>query len=246
MRHDTVHPREATVTTQRHLRGRRSAVGGKLRSVVLLGAVLTVTATGPGGVSAATTVSTAPVVAFMAAGDVGGGVLEPGTTFPPTSRGFATLERGSNWVQVNIQSSGLPAGAYTVWWVVFNTPDGCAGGCGEDDLLNPDANVSVFWAAGGIVQDNGVSNFRDRHAMGDDLGEPGSQHILGDGSLNPAWAEIHNVIKYHGPASNDLETLHEQTHTILGGCFEGANAVDLGAPFGVHCFDPQAVVHALP
>ncbi|MDP8970509.1 MAG: hypothetical protein M3N52_08470 [Actinomycetota bacterium] len=37
-----------------------------------------------------------------------------------------------------------------------------------------------------------------------------------------------------------------QTHSILGSCLEDANAVDLGEPFGVHCFDPQAVAHPLP
>lgn len=246
MNHDTVHRHEATVATQEHRRSRHPGVGGRVRLVVLAGAVLASTATGSGAVSAATTGRTTPVVAFMAAGDIGDGVLEPGTSFPPTTHGLATLKRGSDWVQVNLQTSGLPAGAYTVWWLVFNTPSGCTGGCGEDDLLNPDANVSVFWATGGTVQDNGVGNFRDRHDVGDHLGEPGTQHILGDGSLDPAQAEIHNVIKYHGPASKDPATHYEQTHTILGGCFEGANAVDLGAPFGVQCFDPQAVVHTRP
>lgn len=242
----TVRHHKTTASAQAYLGDRRSGVGGRVRLTVVLAAFLAVTATGSGVASAATMVSTAPVVAFQAAGDVGGGVLVPGTLFPPTTHGHATLKRGSDWIQVNIQTSGLPAGAYTVWWVVFNTPEGCSGGCGEDDLFDPDANVSVFWAAGGIVQDNGVGNFRARHGVGDDLGDPGSQHILGDGSLDPAQAEIHNVIKYHGPASEDPEALFEQTHTILGGCFEGANAVDLGAPFGVHCFDPQAVVHPLP
>lgn len=164
---------------------------------------------------------------------------------PPSRRppGFATLKRGRDWVQVNIQTSGLPSGAYTVWWVIFNSPDGCGGGCGVDDLFNTEAQVSVFWAAGGVVGDNGIANFRARHDVGDALGEPGVQHILGDGSLNPAQAEIHNVSKYHGPASENTQTLFEQTHTLLGSCFEGANAVDPGPPFGVQCFDPQATVH---
>jgi hypothetical protein len=180
------------------------------------------TLTGTTGIAAAasTAVSTAPVVAFQAAGDVGGGV--------------------------NIQTSGLPAGAYTVWWVIFDTPDGCTDRCGEDDLFNPDAHVSVFFATGGVIRDNGVGNFRARYQTGDDLGEPGSQHILGDGAVDPSRAEVHNIIKYHGPASTDPSTLYEQTHTLLGACSEGANAVDLGEPFGVQCFDPQAVAHPLP
>lgn len=191
-------------------------------------------------------VSHAPVVAFQAAGDVGGGVLEPGSTFPPTTHGRATLTRGSDWIQVNIETSGLPSGAYTVWWVIFDTPNGCTGACSDDDLFNPDAHVSVFWATGEIVHRSGDGNFLARHRAGDDLGEPGTQHILGDGSIEPSRAEIHNIIKYHGPASEDPDTLHAQITSLQGSCFEGANAVDLGEPFGVQCFDPQAVAHPLP
>jgi hypothetical protein len=227
--------------------GRRTGlVRGAAGTAAAIAATVLVGLTGAARASAATSVSTAPVVAFQAAGDVGGGVLQPGTLYSPPTHGFATLKRGSDWIQVNIQTSGLPAGAYTVWWVVFDTPEGCVRGCGADDLFNPDANVSVFFATGGVVHEGAAASFRSRHRVGDDLGEPGTQQILGDGSLDPSRAEIHNIIKYHGPASDDPATLHQQTHTLLGGCFEGANAVDLGEPFGVQCFDPQAVAHPLP
>ncbi len=118
--------------------------------------------------------STAPVVAFQAAGDVGGGVLEPGTTYPPTEHGFATLKRGGARIRVNIQTSGLPAGAYTVGWVIFDIPARCTDSCGEDDLFSPDAHVSVFFATSGVVRDNGTANFRARYQAGYDLGEPGA------------------------------------------------------------------------
>lgn len=196
--------------------------------------------------SAATSVSHAPVVTFMEAGDVGGGVLDAGTTYPPTTHGAATLKRGTDWIQTNIRTSGLPPGAYTVWWVVFDTPAGCIDGCDPDDLFNPDAHASVFWATGGIVHEGRVGSFQARHQIGDDLGEPGIQHILGDGSIDPTRAEIHNVIKYHGPASGDAAALYDQTHTLMGGCSADSNAVDLGEPFGIQCFDPQVVAHPLP
>lgn len=220
-------------------RRRRPAVG--LAVVVMM-----TTSVGAGGPASAASVTKAPVVAFQAAGDVGGGVLEPGSLYPPTTHGFATLKRGSDWVQVNINTSGLPAGAYTVWWVVFDNPEGCHGGCGEDDLFNEQAKTSVFFAAGGIVKGGGTGAFAARHRAGDALGEPGTQHILGDGSLHTDRAEIHNVIKYHGPASDDPAVLEAQVTTLQGGCDSGANAVDLGEPFGVQCFDPQAVAHPLP
>lgn len=214
------------------------------RAAAALALVATAGTLGATPATAGTAVSRAPVVAFQAAGDVGGGVLEPGTTYPPTSHGFATLLRDIDSVQVDIETSNLPAGAYTVWWLIFDTPAGCSDkSCGVDDLFNPDATVSVFRATAGVVPTNGVAQFRARHRVGDDLGEPGTQHLLGDGSLHPSSAEIHNVIKYHGPASDDPETLHAQLTTAAGGCNAGANAVDLGPPFGVQCFDPQAVVH---
>lgn len=216
------------------------------RMAIAAGAAVLVVATAPPVASAPTSVSKAPVFAFQAAGDVGGGVLVPGTMYPPTTHGFATLKRGSSWMQVNIQTSGLPAGAYTVWWVVFDTPAGCSESCGEDDLFTPEASVSIFWATGGVVRKGGVATFPARHRVGGDLGEPGTQHILGDGSIDLSRAEIHNIIKYHGPASEDPDVLYLQTSTLRGGCDEGANALDMGPGFGVQCFDPQAVAHRVP
>lgn len=98
----------------------------------------------------------------------------------PTTRGFATLNRGDDWVQVNVQTSGLPGGAYTVWWFVFN-PHGCVGGCGEDALFNPDAQASVFWATGGVVGDNGIATSVPDTMSATPWVRLASKHILGDG-----------------------------------------------------------------
>ncbi len=228
---------EHQTTTTRH----RAAVFTAVVAVALV--TLVAAGTVAAASSPATEVSRDSVVAFQAAGDVGGGVLEPGTEFPPTNRGFATLKRGDDWIRSNIHTSGLPAGTYTVWWVIFNDPDNCDGVCDEGDLLNPDAGVSIFFADGGVVGNNGIANFRAHYADGDDRGEPETQDVLGDGALDPSRAEVHMIIKYHGLASDDPDVLWQQTHTLLGGCFENANALDLGEPFGVQCFDPQAVVH---
>jgi len=158
------------------------------------------------------------VVVFQAAGDIGGGVLTPGDTFPQTSGGHAVLRRKNDTINREIRTSGLPPGAYTIWWVVWNTR--CDGPRGEDDLGSVDGQSSLFFAGYDIVD-------------------------LGFG-VNPATAEVHNLIKYHGPASEDPDVLFDQLHTLLGSCDEGANALDLGDPFGIQCFDPQAVVHPLP
>lgn len=187
-------------------------------------------------------VSVVDVVVFQPAGDVGGGVLEPGTFFPPTNGGVSKLYRGRDRLGYTIRTTGLPPGAYTNWWVIFNNPDGCEGDCGEDDLANPDANASVFWATGGIVSGNGVGKFKATIREGQPSKGPDG-FILGNGLEDASKAEAHLIIKYHGPASHDPDVLYAQTHTLVGACESGANAFDLGPPFGVQCFDPQVAVH---
>ncbi len=189
--------------------------------------------------------------AFMPAGDVGGGILATGTFFPPSRGSQGQLHRKGDRLKTNIHTTGLPPGAYTLWWVIFNNPDGCqfpapypGSQCGGDtaDLFNPATAASMLWATGRVVQSNGVGNFQAEIRVGDDLGTPGEQWILGDGLIDPQGAEVHMVVKYHGPASDDRTELYEQTHTMLGLCDTNANAVDLGPIFGVQCFDPQVVV----
>ena len=66
-----------------------------------------------------TTVTQRPVVAFP-----GNDGIEPG---PGAD---ATLQRKDDGVKVNIHTSNLiPGDAYTVWWVIWNDPSQCAGGC---------------------------------------------------------------------------------------------------------------------
>jgi hypothetical protein len=192
-------------------------------------------------VIAKTLVSEATVGAFQPAGSFGGGVLNPGDFFPPTTNDNASLKRGQDWIQVNINTSGLPAGAYTVWWVIWNKPEYCNGPCDGDDINNAAAENSVFWATGGVVQGNGIGNFVARYNIGDSRGDEPGQDLINHGGIDPESAEIHNVIKYHGPASDDRDVLYEQTHTVFGSCNSGANANGENA-----CFDPQSVVHPQP
>ena len=179
--------------------------------------------------------------AFQPAGDHGGGVLTPGTMYPPTHSSSSKLVRHMDWLQFSIHTSGLPPGAYTVWWVIVNDPSECsATPCTILDIVfNPDTEAAVFWATGGIVLENGIGNFSDRTHVGELPGGDGQIFQPGPGGLqNPMGAEVHLIVKYHGPASDDPEVLYEQTHTLLGSCDSGANAQPNG-----QCFDPQAAVH---
>ena len=183
------------------------------------------------------------------AGPVGGGVLDPGTWFPPVKGSNAKLVRHHNWVQYNVHTTGLPPGAYTVWFGTYNYPEHCfTPVCTEADIfINPAVEASVFWSDGGIVQSNGVGNFKARVPVGVVPTGEGQIAWPGPGLTNPQGAQIQLWIKYHGPPSNDPMMLYEQTHTLLGGCYENANAVDagvvFGVPFGIQCFDPQTVVY---
>ncbi|MDH3709851.1 MAG: hypothetical protein OER04_08185 [Cyclobacteriaceae bacterium] len=202
----------------------------------------------------ATIVQRVEVLPFMPAGELGGptNVLVPGTLFPPLENSFAILKRQHNGVRFKLHTTGLPEGAYTVWYVIFNDPSSCIGPgigggvCGEEDLFLPSA--AVVWGTGNIVSHNGVGHFSDKIAVG----ETRSETVLLGADLsypleNPQGAEIHLIVKYHGPASNDKEVLWDQTHTLLGSCGpdEGANSFDAG-PFGIQCFDPQLAILASP
>ena len=203
-----------------------------------------------------TAVDRADVLVFQPAGNYGtNNVLNPGDFFPPGPNSFASMKRGKDFLSFNIHTTGLAAGAYTVWWVIFNEPGNCTNpipgtaecGGGPSDLFVP--GTSVLWATGGVVQANGVGNFSDKLRVG----ETRSETILPMGGTsspltNPAGAEVHLAIKYHGPASSDRDELYEQTHTFQGLCGpdDQANSYDFTgapAPFSPwQCFDPQIVI----
>ncbi len=188
-------------------------------------------------------VSRAEVRAFQPAGDYGGGVLVPGTFFPPTGHGESKLLRRKNGIEYKIRTTGLPPGAYTNWLVVINNPEECSDGvCDFDDVFNnPATNSSGFWATGGVVGDDGVGRFRARIKVGEISSDP-RQHLFGPGLLNPKGAEFHIIIKYHGPVSEDPDEFYLQTHTLKGACDQNANAF-LDPQTGVQCFDPQITIH---
>ena len=191
------------------------------------------------------------VFAFQAAGAVGGGVLVPGTMYLPNGGkgSSATLKRYADKITVNVQTTGLPAGAFTLWWVIWNYPDFCAmGGCGDPDLFNPEVQGLVVRATGGVVGRDGTAHFHDTLEVGDPglVGRFVPFAGLDNPLANPLAAQVLAVIKYHGPASPDPVTLEMQTHTFFGGCFAGANAVHPFNDAVVWCFDPQAMLFPAP
>jgi hypothetical protein len=165
-----------------------------------------------------TTVTLRPVIAFG-----GPDGIEPG------SDAHATLKRGADGAKFNIHTSNLiPGDAYTVWWVIWNAPENCENGCGEDDVGRPGTGSSAFWATGKVIPDstNGVANFQAKLDAGPD--GPLGEVLVPGGLTNVAGAEIHLVIQGHGQATPETE--YFLTHYFMAGW-----------PCGT-CGDHQAVV----
>jgi hypothetical protein len=154
--------------------------------------------------------------------------------------GSATLTRFRDGAAVTITVNELePNHAYTIWWIIFNEPAQCVGGCGEDDIArfqetgeNP-ANIGVQNATGGVADDSGSATFTATLLEGN---AQGHQVLFGPGLIDSMKAEIHNAVRSHGPASDDATLLEAQTTTVAGGCGED----------GFACFDPFGIVHATP
>jgi len=132
--------------------------------------------------------------------------------------GGATLFRSKQRVEMRVATSGLNMNSsYTVWWIVFNNPAACGvGGCGLNDLGNPDVRASVLYAAG-FVTGLGDSGNVTAHL---DAGEPpkGVDVELGDGLErgNGLAAEIHLVVRTHGVTTPGV--VDKQIGSFNGGC----------------------------
>ncbi|MDX1710297.1 MAG: hypothetical protein R3316_04085 [Rhodovibrionaceae bacterium] len=139
--------------------------------------------------------------------------------------GEARLLRTESGLVLNIAVDGLRKGhVFTVWWIVFNNPGACsAPGCGADDLGDPDVNATVIWATGFATTRSGIGKGRTTAAHvtavlneGDLPPEPFGLPGDDDGLEDATVAEIHAVIRSHGPTRKRL--VNEQMTTFGGGC----------------------------
>ena len=72
----------------------------------------------------------------------------------------ARLRGSEDDLQLRLKTAELePDTAVTIWWVIFNNPENCAGypetECGLVDLENPDVAAEITYATGGVVNRNG-------------------------------------------------------------------------------------------
>lgn len=77
-----------------------------------------------------------------------------------------------------------------------------------------DGDFNLVYAAGNVTVGSGRSSYGARLNFGDDSGA-----LFGPGLLRPRTAEIHVVIRTHGPAIPGM--VREQISTFNGGCEDG-------------------------
>lgn len=142
--------------------------------------------------------------------------------------GFSRSIRFDDAVAMEMQTVGLePNAPHTVWWVVFNKPEKCSDSCNADDLLaadgtpnlNEEAEIAMLFADGAMSASDGEASFSAVLPVGRQLGE----WVLGSGLADAAAAEVHLVVRSHGPI--DTSRLYEQLSTyepgpIMGGTCE--------------------------
>lgn len=134
----------------------------------------------------------------------------------------ATLRRSPEALRATIDTGDLPPGqVMTLWWVVFNNPEECRDGagspCGVPDLFDPDVETGCLFGDGGTVRHDGRIRLRGSLAIGDVrdsclpfFGAP--DH----GLIDPVGAEVHLVVRSHGPRLP--RQLRAQRTTFAGGC----------------------------
>lgn len=162
--------------------------------------------------------------------------------------GESTLHRNGNGITVNFKTNGLiPGHAYTLWWVIWNNPELCAGPvCGLDDFVNTNlVEVELLYASGSVAANNGKGNFSAHLKVGDTT-ESVNEYIFGlpsYGGLQDAdAAEIHAVLRSHGPKIPGQ--VNEQINSYEGGCVVNFDPfTEIPDEVG-ECGDIIAAIHA--
>lgn len=163
----------------------------------------------------------------------------------------ATLSRTRDGVTTTLNTDELKAGhAYTMWWVVFNNPKECEFGmpglttCGEGDVFGAPfgetkVKVSVQFAAGNIVGGTGMVSLGAR-LQEYTIPSGHGQLVFGSGLKDSRKAEIHLVVRDHGPVVAGMEEL--QITSFGAACTLESDPSETGPVGAYTCVDEQFAV----
>ena len=164
----------------------------------------------------------------------------------------STLARSKDRIAATLQTSDLQEGnAYTMWWVIFNNPEECEHpvpgitSCGEGDVFGEPfgetpVQVSVQFAAGNIVSQIGTISLGADLNVGELPTQPG-QLVFGPGLIDAKKAEVHLVVRDHGPYIPGM--VEAQLTTFGGACTTATDPTGTG-PLGPNeCADVQFAAH---
>jgi hypothetical protein len=137
---------------------------------------------------------------------------------------------GNEGLILEMDTSNLVTGdVYTMWAAIFNNPEACPEGCNGADLGIPEVQGALIWTSGMVV-DAEEAVFTAFLELNHPAGE-----VVPIGTvegLTSLQAEVHGVLRTHGPASENPDILEAQLTTFGGGCDTFS------------CYDAQAAVLA--
>ncbi len=133
----------------------------------------------------------------------------------------------------------VPGDAYTMWAVIFNNPDACPDGCNGPDLGIPEVEGALIFTTGKVVE-----AASDVFTAFLELDHPVGEVAIGadDRGLTNLRAEVHGVLRSHGPASDNPDILDQQLTTFAGGCATFGEGGAVNPDSGFICHDPQAAI----
>lgn len=179
----------------------------------------------PGGVSAAHRPAEDTVVVTMETFQIPERIPNrPAAHADPVWGSVGILERKNKKIDVYLQTSDLPNGAYTMWY----------------HLSHDDGEVSVLWAGNALVTDGTLT--LDTSLKEGEENAPG-YIFLGHGLQEGASATVgvQVFIRYHGPPFlDDPERLELQLTTPFGSCADPLNDFPLSGDYP--CWNPQRAV----
>ena len=216
---------QTVILNTRRPRGRaRAPFSSARRSVraALLGAVALATVVVLGAGCDSTVAADAAQVETPALASAAGAVTStsPVFTFPAIGPhdGVSRVTRTKNGANFRFTTNGLePGHAYTLWVVIWNEPENCVDGCDGFDLFTEAALPDMLYGAGNVVGGSGQATFSGRISVGDASGSVQAPlGLAANGLMNPYDAEIHFIVKDHGPKLPAY--MPDMIRTLAGGC----------------------------